>query len=287
MKVNEKFRTVVQDWLIPRVPYSYARRLCRSVKRLSSPGMLATLTKNGNLRNAYAGKRCFVIGNGPSLNRQDLSVLLKEVTIACNCFYRGAPKNWHPTIYCAADPASSELKAKHYESVFKELNASAYVFEFTALRRLHSLHHEIPSLEKVLGQLYGVVFDDPLFMLSGPVEVDMTRPIPGVGHTPMLSLMVALYLGCNPIILIGADHDYEYKYFRGDYKVSHFYCEKEEEVEIMPLLPRAVIAKEVFKTYSSYEMLNKIARKMGVEIYDATDGGHLDVFPNVEYASLF
>ena len=286
--MNEKFRTVVQNWLIPPVPYSHARRLYRSVKRLSAPGMmLATLAKNGNLRNAYAGNRCFVIGNGPSLNCQDLNVLRNEVTVACNWFYKGTHKNWHPTIYCAADPASSELAPEHYENVFNLLKASAYVFEFSVLQKLHNLHNEIPSLEKVLGHLYGVVFDDPLYKLSGPVKVDMTSPIPGVGHTPMLSVMVALYLGCNPIILIGLDHDYESKYFRGNYTVSHFYCENEQDIEIIPVLPRVMMAEEVFQTYSSYDMLNKIAIKMGVEIYDATDRGHLDNFPKIEYASLF
>ena len=278
----------MQDWLIPPVPYSHARRLWRWVKHSYSPEVLAALVKNRNLRNIYAGRRCFVIGNGPSLSRQDLRVLSNEVTIVCNFFYkRKEPNNWQPTIYCAADPASSNLRPEHYENVFRLIEASAYVFDIDVLRKLYKLHSEVPSLEKVLKSLYGIVFDDPLFMLSGPVEVDMTRPIPGVGHTPMLSLMVALYVGCNPIILIGVDHDYEYRYFRGDYKVSHFYAENDDEIEIMPVTSHLVMAEEVLKTYSSYDMIRKIARRMGVEIYDATEGGHLDTFPKVEYASLF
>ena len=279
----------MQDWLIPPVPYSHARRLWRWVKHSYSPEVLVALVKNRNLRNIYAGRRCFVIGNGPSLSRQDLRVLSNEVTIVCNFFYKGKDEqnNWQPTIYCAADPASSNLRPEHYENVFRLIEASAYVFDIGVLRKLYKLHREVPSLKKVLKSLYGVVFDDPLFMLSEPIEVDMTRPIPGVGHTPMLSLMVALYVGCNPIILIGVDHDYEYRYFRGDYKVSHFYAENDDEIEIMPVTSHLVMAEEVLKTYSSYDMIKKIARKMGVEIYDATEGGHLDTFPKVEYTSLF
>ena len=38
--------------------------------------------QNKDLKNRHAGRRAFVIGNGPSLGRQDLRPLANEITIA-------------------------------------------------------------------------------------------------------------------------------------------------------------------------------------------------------------
>ena len=38
-------------------------------------------------RDAYKGRRCFIIGNGPSLRRMDLSPLRDEVTFGLNRIY--------------------------------------------------------------------------------------------------------------------------------------------------------------------------------------------------------
>jgi len=46
------------------------------------------LAKNKELAGAYQGQRCFVIGNGPSLNQLDLAKLKDEQVFACNLFYR-------------------------------------------------------------------------------------------------------------------------------------------------------------------------------------------------------
>lgn len=50
--------------------------------------------------------RCFVIGNGPSLNNMDLSYLENEITITCNSFMEGMiekGKYFVPSILCAGD----------------------------------------------------------------------------------------------------------------------------------------------------------------------------------------
>ena len=48
-------------------------------------------------------QRCFIIGNGPSLNSEDLNLLKNEVTFACNRFFN-IYDLWNPTIYFCQDP---------------------------------------------------------------------------------------------------------------------------------------------------------------------------------------
>ncbi len=47
-------------------------RLFQSIQRIRQP------------RNKHEGKRCFIIGNGPSLQKTDLSLLLREITFGLN-----------------------------------------------------------------------------------------------------------------------------------------------------------------------------------------------------------
>ena len=42
------------------------------------------LEKNEEFKNKHLGKRCFIIGNGPSIKNVDLTLLSKEITFTVN-----------------------------------------------------------------------------------------------------------------------------------------------------------------------------------------------------------
>src|SRR3989337_1536843 len=54
--------------------------------RMWEPGR-ASIGRLMSLRNRYRGERCFIIGNGPSLGRMDLSPLRSEKTFGANRIY--------------------------------------------------------------------------------------------------------------------------------------------------------------------------------------------------------
>lgn len=57
-----------------------------------------------SLQNRYRGQRLFVLGNGPSLNRQDLSKLENEYTFCFNKIYLLFDRiSWRPTFYTTID----------------------------------------------------------------------------------------------------------------------------------------------------------------------------------------
>ena len=68
------------------------------------------MTKEGKkilqFKDKYRERRCFFIGNGPSLNVEDLSILEKnnELTFAFNRIYNIFDKTtWRPTFYISQD----------------------------------------------------------------------------------------------------------------------------------------------------------------------------------------
>ena len=55
------------------------------------------LDRNVKLKDVYSGKRCFIIGNGPSLKISDLEMIMNEVTMSCNSTIDLFEKTIHTT----------------------------------------------------------------------------------------------------------------------------------------------------------------------------------------------
>ena len=68
-------------------------------------GLAKSTRKNlEQCKNKYKGKRCFIIGNGPSLTKEDLEKLKGEYTFASNKIYKLFDKtSWRPDFYAIFD----------------------------------------------------------------------------------------------------------------------------------------------------------------------------------------
>ena len=66
----------------------------------------ADVKKLKKLRNKYIDERCFILGNGPSLNKVDFSLLKGEFTFGVNgIFYKTKENGFKPTFYVVEDKA--------------------------------------------------------------------------------------------------------------------------------------------------------------------------------------
>lgn len=94
--------------------------------RLSSDDV-AIIKKNLELKNMYVGKRCFVLGNGPSLDTEDLTQLKAEYVFTVNqCMRRKDFKKIKTNFHFWADPvfySSDMTKAENLEmlNIFKQV----------------------------------------------------------------------------------------------------------------------------------------------------------------------
>jgi len=78
--------------LLPRM-----RKACQA--RRQRPGFSLE-----SIRDCFKGRRCFIIGNGPSLKDTDLSRLKNEVSFASNSFNLLFPQlGWRPNVYACID----------------------------------------------------------------------------------------------------------------------------------------------------------------------------------------
>jgi len=97
---------------LERVSALYARRL----ETIHRPRLRALR------RRWWGADRCFVIGNGPSLNQTDLSLLAGETTFAVNGFFlKSGELGWKPTFYVVEDHLVAEDRATEINSVSESI----------------------------------------------------------------------------------------------------------------------------------------------------------------------
>jgi len=245
----------------------------------------ALLARNSVFRNRHKGQRCFVIGNGPSLKTQDLSLLAREITFVMSGFWKHPiVKQWQPTYYVLADSVFFD-GSQPMQKFFADLHSSIHSTTFFMPLNAREVIQRVSLLP--LEQTYFVAF-------HGSPEIgwwgrpDFARHVPGVISVSQLAIMAAMYMGCSPIYLLGLDHDW--LAHRG--MDMHFYEGKTVENH-----PRAhgdlgqisykLDMEAQLRLWYAYEAMQKVANAEGIRIVNATNGGFLDVFERADYGSLF
>ena len=119
-------------------------------------------------------------------------------------------------------------------------------------------------------------------------SLDFTSLVEGWAGVSAFAISQAVYMGCNPIYLLGFDHDYLAN--RG---VDHHFYEggtiKGDTQTNIPLgdrIPYDVEMKANMKLWMNYRNLKRIANKKGIKILNATEKGYLDVFDRVNYNDI-
>ena len=227
----------------------------------------ASARRIAELRDAYRGKRCFIIGNGPSLRNMDLSPLRDEITFGLNRIYLLFPElGFHTTFLVSINRLVLDQK------IDEILEAAPTVFVNWWSRKLvppgrHPILLRVTSLR-------------PRFS---------RRPERGVwagGTVTYASMQLAYHMGFEEVILIGVDHSFvdqglpnrtvestgpDQSHFDPEYFGEGFRWQ----------LP------DLETSEAAYRLARDAFAEDGRRILDATVGGKLDIFPKVDFTSLF
>ena len=253
---------------------SKARAVYDSVQRLKDipqayfdPIRRDSIEKLQSLRDIHQGDRCFIMGNGPSLKNTDLTKLKDEYTFGLNRIYLAFPEMGFETSYylCVND-----LVVEQTSQDIQNLKMPRFV----TTRAMKWLKPE-----------------DNLFFLystyTGPTFAKDIRKRMWEGATvTYMALQTAFYLGFQKVILIGVDHNFETKGKPNETIVSqgddpnHFnpgYFGKGFRWQL----------PDLETSERSFAMARDAYQAAGRQVVDATIDGKLQVFPKVDYDSLF
>jgi hypothetical protein len=236
-------------------------------RRLLNYRYQLSLRRIRQLKDRHKGQRAFIIGNGPSLKRMDLSPLHQEVTFGLNRIYLLFDRLGLTTYYVAVnrlviEQCAGEIATHVPGPKFIDWEARRLLPFTTNTMYLKSYHEE------------------PRFF------TDITRGIWQGMTVTYVALQIAYYLGFDQVVLIGVDHafvtqgpphqvvvtqDRDPNHFNDQYFGKGFRWQ-------LPDLEGSELA---------YRMARYQYERAGREIVDATLDGKLQVFRKVEYDSLF
>jgi hypothetical protein len=264
--------------LLPPPVRGHVRRLWYGLKRASQwpsarwhPWRRESIQRLAKLKDVHRGERCFVIGNGPSLNETDVSRLENEYTFGMNRIYLAFDEWGFQTSYLVS---VNDLVIQQCHLDFQELDIPKF-FSWRARNLLY------PN---------GTLDDQTHFLFTtytGPKFAQDARARMWEGATvTYVCLQLAFHMGFEKAVLIGVDHSFSTQgdpnttvvsegadpdHFSEDYFGKGFRWQ-------LPDLATSEIA---------YRMARDAYEDAGREIVDATIGGKLEGFPKVNYLDLF
>ena len=230
-------------------------------------------------KDRYIDKRCFILGNGPSLRFYDLSKLKNEFVFATSWFaFHKEYKYLKNIFYClGAAPIwwGGSLYPILYNSI--DINKNTILFGESSFLPLNSKYHYFPD-ERIY---YITLIDGERD--GSEISDDITNPIElGTNAIQDIMLPVASYLGFKDIYLLGCDCT-----IGTDWKHFHFYDIALMPMEMMNQINSCSAGFDSKALYISYLRFKKFFNDNNRNIYDCTKEGNLKVFEKKDYNSLF
>ncbi|UCF44277.1 MAG: glycosyltransferase, partial [Planctomycetota bacterium] len=217
-------------------------------------------------RDKHRGQRCVIIGNGPSLNKMDLSFLKNEITFGMNRIYLLFNKwDFRPTYYVSVNPLVIEQSAGEIYKITSP--------KFLSLNGLpHVQNHR-----------------DNIFLQSIRRPSFSTDPRNGLweGHTvTYVAMQLAYFMGFSEVILIGVDHCFKTKGAPNKEIVSQGPDENHFHPDYFGKGVRWQLP-DLERSEMAYRLAKQAFEAAGRQIIDATVDGHLTIFPKADYREIF
>jgi hypothetical protein len=251
-----------------RVYWWWFNRGRHKAAALFSPRRRRSIQRLDKIKNIHSGQRCFILGNGPSLNQTDLSLLEGEITFGLNRIYLLFPQMGFPTKYLVS------INTLVLEQCARDI-AALPLQKFITWRG-----------RQWFGRDDDIVFLDTDYTPPADFSRDVSGRVFEGSTVTYVALQLAFHMGFEQVILVGVDHNFavqgtpnqvvvskegDQSHFSPDYFGEGFRWQ----------LP------DLEASESAYRLAKLAYESAGRQVLDATIGGKLTVFDKVEYHSLF
>jgi hypothetical protein len=236
----------------------------------------------------HKGERCFVVGNGPSLNDIDMTLLKDEVTFGSNRVFLGYEKwGFEFTYWGMEDRLQVEGYHDEYEAGVPDQTPKFIPFDYVTFSKMPNTTY--------MPLLYGNGRTLPGQLKFPAFSNKPDRIFHGFTITYSLIQLAAL-MGFSEIYLIGTDHNYGLgaqklsttaaggdgqTWSADDAAVATHFDSSYTTGNKQFVKPRPVNAE------IAYACARQWCDMRDLKIRNATPGSHLDVYERVDFASLF
>ncbi len=213
-------------------------------------------------------KRCFVIGNGPSLIPEDLDALARhnEFCFGLNMIHKIYNKTkWRPNYICICDKL---IVSQNLDRIFEYNNCPVFLTDAV------QLYFSPFQYDKAI--LYHEEYnrDDDYRIIKFETELS-NGIIPSGWTVSYIAIQLAVYMGFDEVYLLGMDNSNWIKHCSDDYWSENPITNEASE-ELVTLVCR-----------NAYKRVKAASAEYGFKIYNATRGGYLEEFVRVNFNELF
>ena len=255
------------------------------------------LEKNARFKGAYAGKRCFVIGNGPSLKQQDLSLLADEYVFTVNQAARNESfKKMKPNFHFWADENFFQIDENKPEDMellekMKRVNeGNPDIQVFFPIQQLG--FSKKYGFEQTLNMNY--FLSDVYMTANYNREMDFTKNVPWYGTVVQWCIIAAIYMGFSEIYILGCDNtslmvtmksslhinddsDYAYNVTENEKKRMEYIVQKNGLEEY---------TQAYLETLKGYRKLYSYCSRRGIKLVNCSAQTVIDSIPRKKYEDV-
>lgn len=271
--------------IVKRLFRAFYERGVISIKIIEEPASIFKSKEKRvlKLKNKFKGQRCFILGNGPSLNKVDMERLKNEYTFGVNSiFYMTERNGFRPTFYVVEDGhvINDNLEEiKRYKTEFKFI-PSIERMKFRTLKEdgLYFLNFNRGFYEPTSPN-----FESPRFSKRCEKVVYCGQSV------TMINLQLAHYMGFEEVYLIGMDFNYEIP-SNAELDGNTIKSVSDDENHFDPRYFGAGKKwhdPKLDNVLLSYKNILSVYERDGVKILNATHGGKLEVFERIDFEDIF
>ena len=241
------------------------------------------LKKNLELKNKFAGKRCFVIATGPSINKQNLKQLAGEISISVSNFFLHSDFNIIKPAYHLFVPSHPPVTIEQYGAIFKDAEAHFPIGQNILVSITDKHIVEKFGAFKRQNVYYYFVRRKPL---TAKETINFSKQLPAIQTSAQIGIYLGMYIGAKKICLLGCDHDWILHLG----ETRHFYDEKYSVLSRMDYNEWFGGTEHQFESHLNlwrgYKAIRDYSAKLGIKIYNLSPVSILDVFPKADFDEM-
>lgn len=250
--------------------------------------------KNKELENKYEGKRCFVMGNGPSLKKQNLSLLADELVFVVNGFYRyDGYQDVNPNYYILADPVffqqeKGRMALSGIEKIREYNSKPAFILPYGTEKVIHDIYRwdEWTTVYYYDGAM---AFED-----GYTKKWDMTKTVTSAQNAVQIAMLAATYMGFKEIYLLGIEQTDIISCIEGHLgeEVFRYAYEADNNLKKVRCANRTnALLEEELRGYARifhlYKEIYHFCQRQGIYVYNCTPETLVSSIPKNRYEDLF
>lgn len=269
-----------------------------SINKLKNSDYRKALNANKRFRNIHMGRRCFILGNGPSLKKQDLSLLSKDVVFCVNqCIRNVEIKKAKPRYYVCVDKNLFNINTKSEEDLelLKTYIKLADYEELDCFFPYTEKEHFVRKFGIDRNVSINYITQEIQFYENFNDKIDLSRPIPIFGTVVQVAIVIAIYMGFSEIYLLGCDETGILVTINSVLKKNndHLYSYTVTQNEKKRM--EKMVENEGFENFCSsylymiqaFRRLNAYGIRNGTKIYNCSEETVIDSLERVRYEKLF